>query len=42
MLLRNRAINEKEKKYPSLVEWLLWWSWSRFEKRLAKQLHELD
>jgi hypothetical protein len=25
-----------------LVEWLLWWSWSRFEKRLAKRLHQLD
>ena len=23
----------------SLVERLLWWSWSRFENRLAKQLH---
>jgi hypothetical protein len=25
-----------------LVEWLLWWSWSCFEKRLAKRLHDLD
>jgi hypothetical protein len=24
------------------VEWLLWWSWSRFEKCLAKRLHQLD
>jgi len=23
----------------SLVERLLWWSWSRFVKRLAKRLH---
>jgi hypothetical protein len=25
-----------------LVEWLLWWSWSRFEKCLAKRLHQFD
>jgi hypothetical protein len=25
-----------------LVEWLLSWGWSRFEKRLAKRLHQLD